>query len=67
MSWLHTSIPLYQFLVLLTVYVLYKEFVKLCLKSVVRAIKQRRLRKQVAAGLISINEARQELNNEQAP
>lgn len=41
MSWLHTSIPLYQFLILLTVYVFYKEFLKLLLKSTFKLIRRK--------------------------
>lgn len=42
MSWLTTPIPIYQLLILLTIYVLYKEFVKIALKAFIRYLKSRR-------------------------
>lgn len=40
MSWLNTPIPLYQFLVLLTIYVVYKELVKILLKVFIKRIRR---------------------------
>lgn len=36
MSWLSTPIPIYQLLILLTVYVLYKELLKILLKALIK-------------------------------
>lgn len=42
MSWLSTPIPLYQLLVLITIYVIYKELVKIGLKSLVKLLQRRK-------------------------
>jgi len=41
-SWLKTEVPLWQVMILLTVYVLYKELVKLALKYLVKYLIRRR-------------------------
>jgi uncharacterized protein (DUF608 family) len=40
MTWLTTPIPIYQLLILLTVYVLYKELIKLTLKALLKRIRR---------------------------
>lgn len=42
MSWLNTPIPLYQLLIMVTVYVIYKELIKLLVKLTYKRLRNER-------------------------